>query len=63
MISLYELRDAARAKGVGFSIVYCECDDSWYGTINSVAPSERWVGKNRTMPNALEALLDKLEEL
>lgn len=57
------LKDKARAKSVGFSLVYCESDDSWYGTINSNAPSECWVGKNRTLQTAIDSLTDALESL
>lgn len=57
------LRDKAASKSVGFSLVYCDSDDSWYGTINSQAPSECWVGKNRSLQTAIDSLTEALEKL
>lgn len=63
MINLDDLRIAAQKKAVSFAVHYCEADDSWYGVISSNAPSENWVGKNRSLPCAMEELLEAIRRL
>lgn len=43
-----KLRNKAWAKGCGFSIICCEADRTWYATIDSPAPAENFIGKNRS---------------
>ena len=52
-----------RRLGVGFSMVYDEGDNSWYFTIESSAPAERFIGKNHSFDLAVEATLEWLEKL
>lgn len=54
----------SKEKTVGFAIVYCEADDSWYTTCKSTAPSEEFIGRNRSnIEHALYDLLDHVEKL
>lgn len=53
----------ARKASVSFSAVYCECDDSWYFTVDSPAPTERFIGKNHAFQYAVEAVLKHLRRL
>ena len=43
------MHQAAKSAGVGYSLTYCEADDSWYFAIHSIAPEEEWIGKNRSI--------------
>jgi len=60
---LEEVWEAARMVQVSFSTVYCESDDTWYFEVISPAPSERFIGKNRSFPLAVEAVLKHLRSL
>ena len=57
---LNEIHSAAKAFGVGYSFNYCESDDSWFFTINSVSPDEYWIGKNHSFDIAVDCVLEKL---
>jgi hypothetical protein len=59
--SLDEVLCLAKKAGVGFSCAYCESDDTWYFTIDSIAPSEQWIGKNHNYNLALQSVLDYLK--
>ncbi len=63
MYQLDEVLALAKKAGVGFTCVYCEGDSSWYFCVNSIAPSEQWVSKNRSFEGARDAVLAYLNEL
>ena len=54
---------SARAAGVGYSMNYCEADDSWYFSVHSAAPSEEWIGKNYSFDIAVECVLEWMNKL
>lgn len=55
MSAIEKLHHACRVKSVGFAIVYCEADNTWYTVINSSAPTEEFISKNySTMEDAIE---------
>ena len=58
---LEEVRKAAQKIGVGYSLNYCESDDSWFFTIESVAPAEYWCGKNHSFNIAVDCVLEQLK--
>lgn len=60
---LDDLQIASQHSSVSFSINYCESDDSWYGSIHSIAPAENWIGKNRSKEVAMQELLDALTRI
>lgn len=61
--SLQAVYSEARKASVSFGAEYCECDDSWYFTVDSPAPSERFIGKNHSFQYAVEAVLKHLRRL
>ena len=65
-VSMYQLDEVlalAKKANVGFSCVYSECDSSWYFSVESIVPSEQWVGKNRSFEGARDAVLAYLNGL
>lgn len=60
---LERLHEAAAWAAVGFSVVYEEGSDQWYTTIESAAPTERFVSRTRSLETAIEMALDWLAEL
>ena len=61
--SLQDVLDAARLKGVWFSIHYEEPSDEWYGTVGSAAPSERTVTKSGSFDATVQRLLEWITAL
>jgi hypothetical protein len=55
--------DLAKECAVGFNLCYCEGDDSWYFSINSIAKSEEWIGKNRGFDSAVENVTSWLKKI
>ena len=58
---LKEIHRAAKKIGVGYSLNYCESDDTWFFTINSVSHDECFMGKNHSFDIAVDCVLEKLE--
>jgi hypothetical protein len=63
MYQLDEVLALAKKANVGFSCVYSECDSSWYFSVESIVPSEQWVGKNRSFESALNNVTGYLRGL
>lgn len=58
--AVYEL---ARKKAVGFSLVYEEASDEWYGVVSSAAPAEETVTKSGTFGGTIARLTEWMEKL
>ena len=63
MYQVDQVLELAKKANVGFTCVYCENDGSWFFCVNSTAPSEQWVGKNRSFEGARNAVLAYLNGL
>jgi len=57
------LRKKCGCLGVNFTLNWNEGNDSWYVCIDSPAPDERFIGKDRTFKYAIECALDFLVTL
>lgn len=53
---LSRLSDLCKALGVGYSLVFCEGDDSYYVAVDN------WVGKSTTLILAIDNAISWLEE-
>lgn len=41
--------ELCKKNGAGFELHYCESDYTWYFVIDSPAPDESYIGKNRRL--------------
>jgi hypothetical protein len=60
---IFDVYKKSRMSGVSFSLVYEEACDTWYFTIDSPAPSERYVGKSRSYMGAVDDVLAWLDKI
>ena len=58
---IFIVQQKAVKAGVGFSLVFCESDGSYYFTLNSPAMAEGWVGKNRSFDAAVDDVCEWLD--
>lgn len=58
-----EILALCKSRGVGFSLTYAESDDTWWGSINSVAKAECLVTKNGSLEMTLLRLKEHLESI
>lgn len=55
--------DKARQCGVSVNLHYVECSDSYYWDVDSVAPAERWMGKDYSFDCACDCVVLWLDRL
>lgn len=60
---LDQLLALCRHHQVSFALHYNEHDDSWYVSVDSPAPAERFIGKDTQLAWALDAAIDHLNKL
>lgn len=52
--ALNKLHNLAIKASVSWALNYSESDDSWYIVISSIAPSENFIGRNRSFLTAID---------
>lgn len=60
---LKEAHSKARKLGVNYTLHYSEAEDNFYFSIESVVPSEEWVGKNHTLHIAVGCVCEWLDSI
>ena len=60
---LAKIHKKACDRRVNWALHYAEGEGSWYFTIDSAAPSECWIGKDRGFPWACEDVEEWLDSL
>lgn len=63
MVNQEKILGLCKSRGVGFSLTYCESDDSWWGSINSPAKAERFISRNGSYETTLLRLKEHLEDI
>lgn len=63
LTAMSKIHDLARRRQVNYELVYAECQDAWYFSVSSIASSENFVGKDRSLCFAVEDIIEHLENL